>query len=118
MRKTEAAWLAGIVEGDGSLNINQNAKKHKRQYLQIEVDMSGADSKDVIERVAVLFGVKMGGPYGPYAVAFSKKPRYRAAVCGRAALRVLRAIYPWLGERRRAQSKDILGRLTSISQSA
>lgn len=101
LSKSQTAWLAAIIEGEGHIGWNVNPRGHRVPVLQV-----GMNDPDVISRVAEMFGVPMRGPYGPYGK--SNLPNYRAAIYGRGAIRILKLILPWLGNRRTARAREVL----------
>lgn len=92
----EIYWLAGIIEGEGTIVSNNG-------YPRIKVFMT---DKDVIERVSKLLKSKVNGPYMNNK---SIKPVYGATLCGKKAHGVLMTIYSILGVRRQEKIKEVLG---------
>jgi hypothetical protein len=98
MSEADLAWLAGLLEGEGSFFM----VRHKGyQYPKIVVSMTDLD---VIERVAAMFGV---------AVFYEKerpgrKPSFRASTTGHKATGLITQLLPWMGERRSQKIKELL----------
>lgn len=86
-------WLAGILEGEGSFVL--------RKPRQVGVQVQMAD-RDVVDRVSKIFGKKTNGPYRDGRRP-DGKDLYTAAVWGDAAVAVMKAIEPFMGERRKAR---------------
>ena len=110
MTELETAWLAGIVEGEGCLQYTERKRKEKRsgtQYVSKEVSLTiTMTDKDVVERCADLMGVPCREIKKHGA---NKKQPYRAAVTRWEKVEeVVRAIYPWLGARRREKADLLL----------
>lgn len=94
-------WLAGLLEGEGWFGIYRVGA---RSGPEISVNMI---DRDIIERVAELFGTK---PYGPriYKTRPEAQPYYRARLRGKRAAELMKQLYPMLGERRRQRIDEIL----------
>lgn len=103
----EIAWLAGLLEGEGSFMMCNNRGGGKTyRYPKIVVGMT---DRDIIERVAAIFGTSVYNlpdyTYPQYQKP--RKPAYRAAVQGTKAAELMKALYPWLGARRRAKVDEV-----------
>ena len=91
----ELAWVAGILEGEGSFYVGPGGRK-------LTVEMKDLD---IIERVQTILGGgrmhhRTGGIHaGMHALTIA---RCRDLVV------LLPAIMPWLGERRQAQANKLL----------
>lgn len=125
MKKHDIIWLAGLLEGEGCFNYRAD-----RNQARISVEMT---DRDVIERVATLFGtgvsVRAPRPTGkcstckgsPHECRFSNhypeifftmtKESYQTAVHGRKAERLMILVYPFMGERRSGKIREIVGEL-------
>ena len=71
----------------------------------------GSTDKDVLDRFAAVVGGKVRGPYRPNgkSTPAGRKPIYQWALSGLTEThRVLRAFWPYLGERRRAKAADVI----------
>lgn len=96
MSPEDRLWLAGLLEGEGCFDL------HRGKYPRVRVGMT---DRDVVGRVATLFGSK---------VRLSLKARPNAAmwhaeVSGTKAARVMREVLPHMGARRSAKIAEILG---------
>lgn len=90
----EIAWLAGILDGEGSFLLNRSIVGGKVYlYPKITVNMTDLD---VIERVADLFGVS---PY-KIPIRVERKQAWRASIQGAGAVSLMRLLRPWMSERR------------------
>ena len=85
------AWLAGILDGEGSFYVNA-----KRGYAAISIGMK---DQDVIRRVADTMGCK--------SIWLAPKRIWRCAVQGRRALLVMDRVYSWMGNRRSAKIDEV-----------
>jgi hypothetical protein len=95
-KETEIAWLSGIVEGEGYI-----AKNHPRLRVRMT-------DEDVIRRCHA-FGI--GTLRGPIEgnQERNRQPLFEWTVNKRAEfLTVLRCLYPYLGQRRRARIHECL----------
>lgn len=104
--KAEVAWLAAMIEGEGCIGWNNNRRGHRVPVVQISMV-----DRDIVDRIASLFGTPLRGPYGPYGSSTptaTRQPHYRAHVYGRAAVRILKMCLPWFGERRTAKAQEVL----------
>lgn len=89
------AWAAGLFEGEGCLSVS---KKTGKQFVNIQIGLHERD-KDVLEKLALILGGKVLGPYKPQKNATGgmvvwmrsqKEDVY--AICA--------ALFPFLGLRR------------------
>lgn len=108
MTPVEAAWLAGILEGEGAFILVKRplASGETAKYPRIQLGMT---DRDVVDRARVLVGA--GRIYVQDRTETSdrhNKPLYSWAVQGPAARSVIEEIYPLLGERRRGRIDEIL----------
>jgi len=104
MRTVDRAWLAGILEGEGYFGWNVNKRLHRVPVIEISMV-----DKDIIQRVAGMFGNGMRGPYGPYGKEKHKRqPFYKCQAYGRRAIMVIRLVLPWLGKRRTKKAHLLL----------
>ena len=99
------AWVAGIVEGEGTVRWTNPAPKRPDgrhpggQSLDLSVAMT---DEDVLRRIVKIFGVgTIFGPYQPKPV--TRKPIFQLKINGANAYACLMAIWPWLHKRRRDQ---------------
>lgn len=126
MKHTDLLWLAGLLEGEGCFNIRSDNR------VRIAVEMT---DKDVVERVAKLFGTNVShraprvagrckvcdGPArecgwlkrypedaAEYGASYTKES-WQTAIHGDRARNLMRALYVLMGSRRRAKILLILG---------
>jgi hypothetical protein len=94
MRSTkDIAWLAGLVEGEGTFQYNHNS-------LLMTVVSSDFD---VIDRAAKILDATVRGPYKQNG--FGTKPMYKVSAYGAEWPMTL---YSLLGVRRRAKIRELL----------
>lgn len=98
----ELAWLAGILEGEGSFMMGRNIVGGKVYfYPRVVVTMT---DRDVIDRVASLFETNT------YCLPekSDRKDQYRAQVNGSRAATLMEMLLLHMGERRSSKIKEIL----------
>ena len=93
----DVAWVAGLMEGEGSFYVSSTGQP------KLSIMMS---DKDVLERLAELFGTTARGPYGPYGR--SKKQVWQVTLCNTKAASWMMTIYALMGERRKEKIKEVL----------
>lgn len=96
MKTRDVCWLAGIVEGEGYIGIATS----KSPVLQIYMT-----DRDVLDRVAVLMGGRVSGPY---ARLDKRQSIFKVALYGNRAASWLMTLYPQLGVRRRQAVRETL----------
>ena len=100
MNNEEIAWLAGILEGEACFDFNDI---YRKRNPRIRLEMK---DEDIITRVQALIGGKI---YVRKGKRINHNTTYRLVLCQRYYLEpVLKAIYPWLGERRKKIVKDLI----------
>lgn len=99
LRAEAAAWVAGIVEGEGYIGLR------KAKYPCVVVQMT---DEDVVLRLAEETGV--GRVFGPYSDKRGhRKPAWRWEVAhAEDAARLLEALIPQLGLRRTSKARSVL----------
>lgn len=100
MSEKELMYLAGLLEGEGSFLAGAPSAPNK---IRVTVQMT---DRDVVEKVAVMFGDKAVLRAVPRNSRW--KTTYRTTVTGRAAADLMRRLYPHMGVRRRAQIDRVL----------
>ena len=95
----EIAWLAGLLEGEGSF-VAPPPSDPKRVRILIEM----AD-RDVIEKVSVLVGLAYTRPDRRKE---NWRQSYKLTIRRARAIALMRAIYPFMGLRRRGQIERAL----------
>lgn len=98
----ETAWLAGLLEGEGSFVVY--SKRRERSYgswqqITVRVQIAMTD-RDVIKNVAALLG---SGVWRKSPSDSKYKMQYATHVSGPRACAVMTAIRPHMGRRRRRQ---------------
>lgn len=93
---TDIAWLAGLLEGEGSFDL------HRHRYPRVRLAMA---DRDTVERAAQLMGacVRVSLPRPPHSAM------WHAELSGPGAEAVMRAVLPHLGARRSARVAAVLG---------
>ena len=97
------AWLAGILEGEGSFIIT---KSGRNRYPCISLGMT---DYDIIERVGDVWGKNPSGPYS-YKCQSGKQqtPYWYVRVSGKEAVKWINRILPFMGNRRRVKIRELL----------
>lgn len=94
MDAAQIGWLAGIIEGEGSIRVRSN-----NSNVEIVVKMT---DEDVVRRLQQVTGV--GSILGPFKRDAIRKPQWTWSCSNRRDVaRVLLAIYPLMGVRRKAR---------------
>lgn len=105
MTEIEIAWLAGLLEGEGSFGSYSKTTK-----VDLRVQLAMGD-RDVVEKAAAIVG---GAPIYTYDRKGQKgfrdhhKPQHKFQLRGYKAVRVMEAILPFMGERRSAKITALL----------
>lgn len=96
MDRDDLLWLAGLIEGEGCLDLQRDT------YPRIRVAMT---DRDTVERVAHLIGSTV-------RVTFSRvnQPIWSAEKQGPRAAEIMELILPYMGARRSQQIATVLGR--------
>ncbi|WP_405061915.1 hypothetical protein OG474_09740 [Kribbella sp. NBC_01505] len=95
MTPEQAAWLAGLLDGEGCFDMTHSSPR-------LRVKMS---DHDVIIRAATLMNARVHAepPRQPH-----HKPCLVAQIHGDSAVAVMRAVLPHLGARRTAKATEII----------
>lgn len=106
----ELAWLAGLLEGEGSFMMSRNIVSGTTYlYPKIVINMT---DYDVVKRTADLFRnnvYKIPKSDNPkYGYKKPRKQAWRAQVSGAKAAMLMEAILPLMGERRAERIQSIL----------
>lgn len=88
-------WLAGLIEGEGSFMWNSTPT--------IAVQMT---DEDVINRACKIIGIKPRNPY--QCKKGNRKLVYHFAICGSRAISWMMTLYSLMGERRKANIRELL----------
>ena len=92
---SQIAWLAGILEGEGSFGMAKTSP-----CIQIQMC-----DRDIVERVAGLLNIKLRAPW-------KRKDGYQwvwgCRAFGTDAVGWMLTLYTFLGERRRAKIREVL----------
>lgn len=109
MTDTETAWLAGLLEGEGSfLSWKQKDARSGNRTDVVRIQMSTSD-KDVLVRAAEIVGVGRVKPLPYHPDRLGKKPMWIWTVQAKADVRELALrLLPWLGSRRSQQVARIV----------
>jgi hypothetical protein len=90
--KWEAAWLAGVIDSDGSFGLYDYGKEGRRVLIQV-----GNTSEKLLWRIREVIGCGSNVNYAPSYSHKGRKPMYMYALKGSARCYwVLRQIVPFL----------------------
>lgn len=106
---TDLAWVAGLLEGEGSFTYQGIGTKRNIAVLCHMTD------RDVLERLQQKLGV--GRLYGPYRNGKPDqgwKPRYMYSARGKFAYDIMKAILPLMCARRSARIRELLTGYDSV----
>lgn len=107
MTPVEVAWLAGLLEGEGSFCAIRKTRTPKKvdpwvqSYFKISVGMT---DEDVIAKVATLWGAA----FQKGKAVSGRKPIYQTSISGSKAEQVATRLEPHLGGRRQGQIRTAL----------
>ncbi len=105
----EIAWLAGLLEGEGSFGCSTSQGKglRKYKYTYFRISLITTD-EDIARRAArVMENVKVYGPYTRKNRP-TRKPWFAVYATGHSANRIATKIIGFMGERRRQQISEAL----------
>jgi hypothetical protein len=108
MDAVDLAWLAGLLEGEGSFMLSKSRTGGKiYHYARVGVQMA---DRDVVERAAALMGAKSVRVIRPIPKRglLTQKVMFRAWKDGAGAAGLIRELRPFMGERRKAQMDAVL----------
>ncbi len=101
----DIAWFAGLFEGEGCLGYYPDKRKGYTGTLRLYIEST---DKDIIDRIEKMWGGKVWESNYPSKPAHYK-PSWRWGLSRRKEVRaIIAAIYPYLGERRRAKCDEVL----------
>lgn len=105
MEPLELAWLAGLLEGEGSFFTERCGGKVR--YSVVEVTMT---DHDVVTRAADLMGVKPAYRFAPAKQKAGHQPTWRARLRGKRAESLMHELLPLMGTRRASKINELLQR--------
>lgn len=98
LRTIDIAWLAGLLEGEGSFGVKDGSPK---------IQMQSTD-EDIIRRASELFGVAFREkPYKPRGKDYYK-PVWGVHVHGTRAIGWMMTVYSLMGERRQEKIRSVI----------
>jgi hypothetical protein len=115
MTDIELAWLAGLLEGEGSF-INQTSRWRGRRYIYVRVCIQMTDL-DIIERVRTVTGVP-NKIFEPKITISGRKQMYRFWIDGQKAYDLMTLLRPFMGHRRQGQIDTAQANNQSLSKEA
>lgn len=108
-KSLELAWAAGFFDGEGCTGIGHQKAGKGNDYLAVAISQK---YPEVLHRFQAAVG--LGKVYGPYVSRGATT--YKYAVSHRKAKEVLEQIWPFLGERKRAQVLQAQERIEQAMQ--
>lgn len=100
MKVKDIAWLAGLIEGEGCINLNT---KGKWTYLRLTLAMT---DKDIIARAAKLLRRDGNFNVEKRRGRSDSKPVYTVSISGKEAIAWLFTLYTFFGNRRRQKVRE------------
>lgn len=99
MTANELAWLAGLLEGEGSFIINKK-KGHSKNHYCVKLVMTDLD---VMNKAAKLLNSKISKPF----LRPNRLPQYSITVYNQAAIELMHLLFPLMGNRRQQKITEI-----------
>ena len=99
---TEAAYIAGIIDGEGTITLT---RKHRNEFRQLAVTISNTE-KYLLEYILRVIGA--GKITTKKTVKSHHKPSFTYAIYNRQALILLNQIHPYLKTYKARRSELIL----------
>ena len=99
---TEAAYVAGIIDGEGTITLT---RKHRNEFRQLAVTISNTE-RYLLEYILRIIGA--GKITTKKTVKTHHKPSFTFAIYNRQALRLLDQIHPYLKTYKARRSELIL----------
>lgn len=91
MKKEDAAWLAGLLEGEAWFGERRGEGRTPRPMIALKMT-----DRDVVERVAEMFGGKAVTKIRMEA----QKDQYVVRLVGPKTIEIMETVLPWMGKRR------------------
>lgn len=107
----QLAWAAGLFEGEGCISYKKGSRKNSPGYCLPRISLTSTD-RDVIDRFCRVVGAGNVRDIKRKNAPSHWKKAWRWEANGKSAVDIMEAIYPLLGERRRArwgEVKDLMG---------
>lgn len=95
MDTIDAAWIAGLLEGEGTFGYHSG-------HLRVTCEMT---DEDVIERLAKIIGSSV---WESKQRNVNWKPTWRCSVSGERAKQLMLDIYPMMGSRRQGKIDEVV----------
>lgn len=103
MKKFDAGWVTGMIEGEGCFDFLAN-RNYPQRYIRLRV---GSTDLDVVERLREILGAgTIHEQKSPAGKAW--KTYWRLTVHGAAVERLIAEIYPHLSVRRKKVVDELL----------
>lgn len=104
----EVAWFSGLFEGEGCLGYYADKRNPSTGSVRLYVEST---DKDIIDKIHFLFGGKVWESNYP-SKPKQNKPSWRWGVSSKPEVRkLIRALYPFLGNRRKIKCDEVLRRI-------
>ncbi len=107
MTDVELAWLAGLLEGEGTFSITYQNGPNSPRCPRIGLAMC---DRDVVERAADLMGGKRVSdkPVKQTDKGNPRKPQYAVALYTAQSIEMMKQLLPLMGERRSARIRELI----------
>lgn len=102
--RVEIAWLAGLLEGEGCFTFQKHGGSNRRQ---VRVGLKMTD-QDVVARARDIIRPKKAKLSTNRSRQKGHKDSYEFKLYGKEAEEVMRAVRPFMGERRGARIDELL----------
>lgn len=114
MSEAEAAWVAGLLEGEGCFTGHKSIKEPSKHY-RIAVCMTDVDVLEMLAEITGAGSVRAVRETVALAERLGKKPLYAWHSHRILDVRdICLQIYPWMGVRRKSRIDEILRATESI----
>lgn len=98
--RTDAAWLAGLLDGEGCFDNPRGNPRIRVKMTDLDVILRAADVMDATTH--------MEYDHRPTVTGGKRSDLMTAQVTGDKAVAIMRAVLPWLGSRRSAKVTEII----------
>ena len=106
MTKLELAWLAGLLDADGSFSYKHgNKERRKKKTPCIRITMT---DEDTVQKVGALWSRAVNRKHSPSSRAKGYQPLFTTCVAGADAVALMKQLRPWMSKRRQARIDELV----------